>query len=95
MYGNFDAIKRRKQLRKETTDARQKRVDDVKDRTSRSGKFNVFPEVDSSTVEGVNKRMEVQRKNAQRRERMIYFIAFGIAAAIVGYLIYHYIFPIF
>jgi len=95
MYGNFDAIKRRKQLRKETTDARQKRVDDLKDRTSRSGKFNVFPEVDSSTVEEVNMRMEVQRKKAQRKERLVYFVAFGIAATIVGYLIYRYIYPIY
>ena len=93
MYGNFDAIKRRKQLRKETTDARQKRVDDLKDRTSRSGKFNVFPEVDSSTVEEVNMRMEVQRKKAHRKERLVYFVAFGIAATIVGYLIYRYIYP--
>jgi len=95
MYGNFDAIKRRKQLRKETTDARQKRVDDLKDRTSRSGKFNVFPEVDSSTVEEVNMRMEVQRKKAQRKERLVYFVAFGFAATIVGYLIYRYIYPIY
>ena len=95
MYGNFDAIKRRKQLRKETTDARQKRVDDVKSRTSRSGKFNVFPVVDSNTVEEVNAHMDAQRKKALRKERFVYFIAFGIAATIVGYLIYRYIYPIY
>ena len=95
MYGNFDAIKRRKQLRKETIDARQKRVDDVKERTSRSEKFNVFPEVDSSIVDKVNTRMEVQRKKTQRREQIVYFVAFGMAAAIVGYLIYRYIYPIY
>lgn len=95
MYGNFDAIKRRKQLRKETTDARQKRVDDVKSRTSRSGKSNVFPEVDPNTIEATNERMEIERSQARKRERIIYFVAFGIAAAIVGYLIYQYIYPIY
>jgi len=95
MYGNFDAIKRRKKLRDETTDARQKRVDDLKSRTSRSGKSNVFPDVDSSTVNKVNKRMELQRIKALSKERIIYFVAFGIAAAIVGYLIYQYIYPIY
>ena len=92
MYGNFDAIKRRKQLRKETTDARQKRVDDIEERTSRSGKFNVFPDVDPSTVDAVNTRMEVQRKKAQIRELIGYFLAFVISAAIVGYLVHRYIY---
>jgi len=92
MYGNFDAIKRRKQLRKETTDARKKRVDDLKERTSRSGKFNVFPDVDPNTVDAVNTRMEVQRKKAQRRELIIYFVAFGIAAVTVGYLVLRYMY---
>ncbi len=95
MYGNFDAIKRRKQLRKETTDGRQKRVDDVKSRTSRFGKSNVFPEVDPNTIQATNERMEIERNQAKKRERIIYFVAFGIAAAIVAYLTYQYIYPIY
>ena len=95
MYGNFDAIKRRKQLRKETTDARQKRVDDVKSRASRFGKSNVFPEVDPNTIQATNERMEIERNQARKREHIIYFVAFGIAAAIVAYLIYQYIYPIY
>jgi hypothetical protein len=95
MYGHFDAIKRRKKLRDETTDARQKRVDDLKSRTSRSGKSNVFPDVDPSTIEEVNRRMEVEREKAQSKERIVYIVAFGIAAVIVVYLFFQYISPIY
>jgi len=93
MYGNFDAIKRRKQLRKETTTARKDRVDKVKNRTHRSKKINVFPEVSNDTVEKVNERMALQLKKEHRRELLIYIIVFAISTVIVGYLMARYIYP--
>lgn len=93
MYGNFDAIKRRKQLRKETTTARKDRVDSVKDRIHRSKKINVFPEVSNDTLEKVNERMALQLKQEHRRELLIYIIVFTISTIIVGYLIARYIYP--
>ena len=95
MYGNFDAIKRRKQLRKETTDSRKKRVDDLKGRTSRSKKVNVFPNLDPSAVEATNARLKLRLQKAQRKETIIYAIVFVLATTLVGYLISQYVYPAF
>lgn len=93
MYGNFDAIKRRKELRKETTTARKDRVNRVKNGISRSEKKNVFSEVPEKQVNNAIKSIRERMQKEDRRKSIQNLIIIGIIIIAVTFLFINYIYP--
>ena len=94
MYGNFDAIKRRAKLRKETTSARQDNVRQRKGNLSSTGnEDDLFPTVDAATQASVIAEIQERFRLKRKKERLLYLYLFFFSAFILCFLAWKFIFP--
>ena len=93
MYGNFDAIKRRQILRKDTTIARNDRVNKAKNGITRSKKENVFSEISENQTNSAIKTISARMLKEKRKRALQNLIIISIVIIAVTFLLIRYIYP--
>ncbi len=93
MYGNFDAIKRRENLRKDVTISRKERVNNHKNSLARSLMENVFPEIPEAQINSAKNDIQENAKQDRHQNQRRNIIIYSLAIAITGFIIWRYIYP--